>query len=480
VWSRRDVLGALGGAAASTILWACRPAAGTLVTPRIDIAESFRQRLRDAVARLSGAFAEATVLASVRTHTVATADAGGRAVRAEIATSLVLSAKDATGRRFERITADVTTDGIDAAVLALLDGRTPRGWSGTFGSAADGPEPPAADDPARAHAADFTRAADELYARALAGGSSRVVYRAGYVEIDDSSVWFVGSQRDAYQRLVRGRAGAMFVAWSGARPSVGLAEAAGPIGLAAAARVSDADIAAAAAHAVELMTPGAAPDGDVAVVLDPSVTAAVIEAAVADVMTADGWRRPDLAARAAWTASPMLTVADDPGVACYGGYVFADDGRDAARQVLIDRGAPQAPLAAARRPGYVGVARAAAGHVVVDPGERTRDDLFAAARTGLLVEDAGVARVDPVRWDVVVPVGRARRIDGGRRTGHVYADLEVRAPVPALLGAIAGVSHDVQAFARRAVVDGEPLWRSTSAPAVLTRAHVAPRTRRAG
>jgi predicted Zn-dependent protease len=311
-----------------------------------------------------------------------------------------------------------------------------------------------------------------------------VVYRAGFVEIDDASVWFVGvggaAAVDRFQRLVRGRAGALFVAWSGSRPSSGVAEAAGPIGLAAAGSVHGDAIAAAAARALELMTPGTPPDGDFGVVLDPSVTAAIADAGVADVMTIDAWRRADLGARGAWRANQAITIADDPGTSCYGGYAFADDGAPAERAVLVDRGAPGAPIVAMRRAGFAGPLRASAAHVTVDPGKDTLDELQISSGAALLVEDAGVARVDPIAWQIVVPVGRARRLEAGRRTGHVFADLELRASVPALLGAVTGATAEVHAISRRTDLGagGAPMWRSATAPHIATRAHIAPRGRR--
>ena len=134
--------------------------------------------------------------------------------------------------------------------------------------------------------------------------------------------------------------------------------------------------------------------------------------------------------------------------------------------MLIDGGAPGAPLAVdpfgrgrghARRPGHVGAVRAAPSHVVIAPGAPGLADLIAGVDRGLLVEAAGPARVDPIRWQVVVPVGVGRRLERGRRTGHVHADLELRADVPALLGGVTAASREVRTSARRDVIDGEPL-----------------------
>jgi len=476
-WSRREVLGALGGGAAATILWGCGGGRARVVSAGNEEEAGLRHWLRDAVARLAGGFASASALAAIRAHTVATADAGGRSIRGERVQSLVLAARDAAGRRFERVIADLSATAIDAAVDAMLAGRAVAPWRGSFKAPSDAPF--GGDDPARARDDEWTGRAGELYARAEAAGSSRVVYRAGYVEVDDASIWFAGSDgADRFQRLVRGRAGAIFVAWSGSRPSSGVAESAGAMGPAASNAVGDADIDAAAARALELMTPGAAPDGDFAIVIDPSVAAATAEAGVADVMTAEAWRRADLGARASWRAAETLTIADDPSAASYGGYAFADDGSIAARSVLVDRGAPGAPLAAARRAGFAGPARAGAAHVVIDPGDKSLEELQKLVGSGLLVEDAGVARVDPIAWEIVVPIGRARRLDGGKRTGHVFADLELRATVPALLGGVIGVGAEARAFARRIELEGEPTWRSSSAPHLATRARIAPRSRR--
>jgi predicted Zn-dependent protease len=475
-WSRREVLGALGGGAAATILWGCGGGRAPVAAPHADAGADLRRRLRDAVAALAGGFAEASALASMRTHTVATADAGGRAVRGEQLTAVVLTARDAIGRRFERVTDDVSDFGVRAAVDALLGGRAVRGRDVAFGTPVDAPA--LADDPAAAHADAWTGRAGELYARAEAAGSSRIVYRAGLVEVDDASIWFADSGgRERLQRLVRGRAGALFVAWTGARPFATSANAAGPLGLAVAAAVKDDEVAAAAARALEPMTPGDAPDGDFGVVLDPSVVAAIAVGGVADVMTADAWRRADTGARGSWGASAAVTISDDPAAPSYGGYAFDDGGAPAARAVLIDGGAPGAPVAAVRRAGLAGAPRAGAGHVVVAPGAASLDELLADVGGGLLIEDAGAARVDPIAWELVVPVARARRLERGQRTGHVFGDLELRARVPDLLAAVTHASKDVRTFAWRDEDGGGPSWRSASAPHLATRAHVAPRRR---
>jgi PmbA/TldA metallopeptidase C-terminal domain len=484
-WSRREVLTALGSGAATTLLWACRhpaPRAARPVRPEQDVA-GLRARLREVVVRLTGSFARVGGLAAARTHTVAGADAGGRTVRQEARVSLVLFGVDGAGRRFERVTDDLTADRMHALGDELIAGR---GRTNRVIQVARPIERRyrASDDPVRAGDDQWAAHAEALYRRAEGAGSSRIVYRAGYLEVDDESVWFFGDAGEGFQRLVRTRAGALMVAWSGARPVAAAAEVAAPIGLAAAAQVTDVEIAAAAARAEELMTPTAAPHGELDVVLDPSVAGAVIDAGVAALMTAGAWRRVDLAARRPWRASAELTVVDDPAAASYAGYAFDDEGAAATRAVLIDGGAPGAPLAVdplgrgrghARRPGHVGAVRAAPSHVVIAPGAPGLADLIAGVDRGLLVEAAGPARVDPIRWQVVVPVGVGRRLERGRRTGHVHADLELRAEVPALLGGVTAASREVRAIARREVLDGEPLWRSTSSPWLVTRAAIAPR-----
>jgi len=313
-WSRREVLTALGSGAATTLLWACRhpaPRAPVSVRPEQDVA-GLRARLREVVVRLTGSFARVGGLAAARTHTVVGADAGGRTVRQESRSSLVLFGVDAAGRRFERVTDDLSAERMHALGDELIAGR---GRSNRVIQVARPIERRyrAPDDPARAGDDQWVAHAVELYRRAEGAGSSRIVYRAGYLEVDDASVWFFGDAGEGFQRLVRTRAGALMVAWNGSRPVAATAEVAAPIGLAAAGQVTDDDIAAAAARAEELMTPTAAPRGELEVVLDPSVTAAVVDAGIADLMTAGPWRRADLAARRPWRASAEVPVADDPG-----------------------------------------------------------------------------------------------------------------------------------------------------------------------
>jgi len=483
---RRELLRSASAGAA--LLWlGCGGAAEQgppPAAPRVEPGE-VRGWLRKAVARLAGGFAQVSALAAIRSHVIAAVDVGARGSRREVVASVVLTGRDAGGAAFERITYDVSEIGIEAAVARLLEGRGGGARREVDVGAPRDVRPRLAADPAEVPARRWLEWVRALEARAEAAGSSRLVYRGAFVEVDDAEVLFVAPGRDLSQRLVRSRAGLALAAWRGPRPVTGVAEVAVADGLDALA-LTDAAIEAAAARALELVTPGPAPRGAMPVVLDPSVVAAIVDAGVVGLLTsrADG----AAALRGRGLGSEAVTIVDDPAAGGYGGYAFDDEGRPAAAVTLISRGAVAgilcddagaltlgaAATSHARRPGFVGAVAPRPSQVAVAAGAVPAVDLLAGIDDGLLLEGAEAVRFDRRRGQIVVHVARARRVRRGARTGHVHADLELRAEVAALLASVDGVSSDVATVARRDDIGGDPLWRATTAPWWRARGELVP------
>jgi predicted Zn-dependent protease len=243
-------------------------------------------------------------------------------------------------------------------------------------------------------------------------------------------------------------------------------------------------------RALELLTPGEPPTGESAVVIDPSVAAALIAAGAGEVLTAARWARPDLRAKGLLgtpVAAAAITVADDPTAGGFGGYRFDDEGWPSARTALIDAGNLTGVLADEAGAAHTGLPRTGHGRrghgdgaiaarpsdLVVATG--TDVDLPGMIGEGLLIEDADGATVDPASWRVTVRARRARKVSAGKLSGHAWTDVEVRGTLPALLGAVTGIGDIAETHPAGDDERAPPV--SVTAPALATRAEVVPRRR---
>ena len=449
--------------------------------------DDVRAWLRAAVEQLRTEFPVASAHAVVARRITAASDLRGTGVVRAQHVAVVLRVADDRGQVAERGAGELTRDAIFRLAVAMRRGKT--------GGRGLQPGTPRRDGPtgeADRSDAGWIGLVDELARRADAATASRVIYRGAWHETDDATIWHVTDGVDREQRLVRSRAGVVFVAWGGARPLVGEAVR-GVAGGADQVALADADIARARDAALELTTPGTVPSGPATVVLHPAVVARLADAALAPLLTTPAWLRPDGAARARAgqrIAAPLVTVRADPDPRRYGGYYFDDEGVTPAGTSLVEAGILRAPVGDRRgaaavdgaavggglRPGHAGPARAAIGHLawIAGPGP-VASRLHEGLDDAWIVEDPGPAHVDVGTWTVTLAAGRARRIRKGVRTGHVYPDVELVAAVPALLADTSRVSSDVDTFAHRDgdVVDAR--WRSIEAPAIVTRMTLAPR-----
>ncbi len=483
--TRREVLGGLGLASAQTLLWALGCAAPQRpVTRTHQDSGEVRSWLRDAVGRLAAVYPTAHALAVTRHRSTAAIDVLGTGVARARRDGVVLTVRDAAGLWREQVTSDLSPRGITAAVHALVRTQVRRATIDF------GPEPPAPlpvapiDDNALKNRVGRIHRNDHAT-------SSRIVYAAALIDVDDVTVWSIapGHDREQYARRVCARA--TRAAWNGTRPIVSEV-ARGWIGDLDDHMLEIADVTGASTRALQLMTPGDFAEGDYVVVLEPAVVATIVDASVKGLLTSTAARRPEVARRLALgakIASPLVTLVDDPTTpGAYGGYAFDDEGEPAAPITLVDAGrvvgrlgdraAVAAKLATvagrARRAGHVGALAASASHLRVTGGATTTSQLLGGA--GWILEGATGAVFDPSSDRIVIGAARARELKRGGETGRVFADIELVGELGALLGSISGVGAESGTSVLRDEIAGEPTWRSIAAPWMQTRGAL--RTRR--
>jgi predicted Zn-dependent protease len=450
-WNRREVLATFGVGAAHVLL-GCGGAPPPIARPAVD-AEEIRTWLREAVARLVAAgFPQARALAVSRWRTSAAVDALGAGVARSRSDGVVL----ATGSA-EQVTSELSRAGVLAAVRALaatLRDPTPLEFP---------PPPPAVTEPRVLADYELLDRVTALAARDP-NVSSRIVYSAALIDVDDAHVWAIGSGFDREQRIVRVRRSVTRVAWNGTRPVVSEAQRAFA-GVVDDLDIPDGELFAATDHALALMTPTAFPDGEHAIALEPSVVAVLADAAVRTLLTTAAARRPEVGRRLAVgrkVASPTLTLVDDPtATASYGGYAFDDLGGPAAAVTLLDAGQVVGVLAPRHRAGHLGPLEASPSHLRLAAGTTDADHLV---EDGFALEGGLSATVDPASDHVVVAAARAHEIKAGSRTGRVYADIELVGDLGPILASITGASAQTATFGMRDERDGLPRFRSIEAP----------------
>ncbi|CAN5923627.1 hypothetical protein BH11MYX3_BH11MYX3_36530 [soil metagenome] len=443
-----------------------------------------RSWLRDAVARLATVYPQVHALAVSRRRTTAAIDILGTGVARARRDGVVFTIRDKDGTWREHVTAELSQNGVLAAARALAGGSR-RPTKLVF------PEPPPASKPPMEIADDALRNRVGAIMRNDKTGSSRIVYSAALIDIDDVSLWSVGPGMDLEHQVRRVRKRATRAAWNGSRPSVSEVER-GWVGDVDDQNLSEADVTGASENAMLLMTPGAFSDGEQTIVLDPGVSATIIETAVRGLMTSTAARRPEVSRRLALganVAAPALTLIDDPRArGAYGGFTFDDEGEPAAAVTLLDRGrvagrlGDRAAVAAklsltagkGRRPGHVGALAPRPSHLRLLPGTANKRDLF---DEDWLLEGKIGAVFDPSSDRMVVAVARARELKNGGLTGRVYADVEVVADLSVLLANVSGVADESETSVIREELRGEPMWRSIDAPWLRSRAMVRARRR---
>ncbi|HEU0032650.1 MAG TPA: metallopeptidase TldD-related protein [Kofleriaceae bacterium] len=466
--NRRELLRGLGVASTSALVTAfgCGGADRHARAPSVTGAEAsgeVRTWLREAVSRLGGMFSVVHALAVTRQRTTGALDVLGTGVARERRDGVVLVVRARDGSWREQVSSELTEAGVTAAVTALVGSSKKRA---TFQL----PAPP------RAPAVPPLLVDAELRDRLASITASdkrdgRIVYAATSLDVDDSHVWSIGPGHDREQRLVRIRARVLRAAWNGTRPVVSESERAW-IGGIDDDRLSPAEIARTTELALELMTPGTLDDKVRTVLLDPSVTATLIDGGVRAMLTTRAARRPEVQRRvgASKVAAPLVTLVDDPTAPrAYGGFLFDDEGELGMPVTLLQGGRIVGALVdhaggghgRGRRPGHVGAVEPMPSHLRLAAGTAHHATLL---DDGVTLEGGTHATVDPSTGRVVLGAARAREVKGGKFTGRVYADIELVGELADLLGATQAISSDTGTFAVRDEIDGEPTWRSIEAP----------------
>ncbi len=466
--NRREVLGGLGIASASTLLWALGcggpQTATTTVVEAVADRDQVRALLREAVSRLRSVFPTVHALAVERMRTVAASDVLGTGIAFSRRNGVVLTVRDEAGQWREQVTSDLGKAGVAAAVRALV------GTSKKVASVDFGPAPRAPEIPKTFTDAELRNRVEAITRKRV---DSRVVYGVSLFDVEDTWVFSIAPNHDREQRSRRVRQSVVRAAWNGSRPVVGSVER-GWIGALVDPRaLGESDAQHATDSAVQLMTPAAFPDGRHTVLLDPSVTATLLDSGTRALLTTSATRRPEVQrglAIGGQIASPLITLIDNPTAkGSYGGFEFDDEGEPAAPVSLIDRGQLVALLGdragggrgRGLRPGHLGPVEPSISHLRLTPGptshEQLRDD-------GFVLEGGLTAIVDPGTTRVVIAAARARTVRGGKLTGHVYPDVELIGDLGPLFAAVTGVSAESQVFDLRDEHEGEPRWRSVEAP----------------
>ncbi|HTL33778.1 MAG TPA: metallopeptidase TldD-related protein [Kofleriaceae bacterium] len=474
-WSRREVLATLGVASAQAILVACGAPQRTsrrgtqLESPEI------RTWLRDAVSVLRGAgFENVHVLAVRRNRITAALDVLGGGVARSTSDGVVMSVRDRDGARREHVTNTLSRDGV-AEAARVLAGSKVKAAKVDFGMMPPLPLVTKPDPGSLTDGMFLARVAAMAQSDRDEHGdvvvSSRIVYSAALIDVDDAHVWSVAPGRDLEQRNVRIRKSITRVAWNGTRPVV--AEAA----RAYAGGIDEfdlpvADIAKAREDALALMTPTTFPDGEHVVLLEPGVAAALIDAAARAMLTTSVARRPEVAARLAKAPAlgAAITLVDDPRARwAYGGYEFDDAGVVAQPISLIERGKLSARIGdgRGRRAGHVGTLEPQSSHLRLTAG---RESQLGLLDKGFVLEGVLDVKIDPASDRLVVSVARARERVNKTDTGRVFADIELVGSLAQVLGSVDELSSEVQSIGFRDERNDRPRWRSVETPWLRTKA----------
>ncbi|MBA2543625.1 MAG: hypothetical protein H0V17_28545 [Deltaproteobacteria bacterium] len=466
--NRRELLGGLGVASASTLLWALG-CSGTqkptsVVAEAVADRDSVRTWLREAVSRLRAVFPTVHALAVERLRSTAASDVLGTGLAHARRDGVVLVVRDEAGLWREQVSSDLTRQGVANAVRALV-GTSRKTVSIDFG-----PVPPASEVPRSFTDGELRNRVEAITRKRV---DSRVVYGVSLLDIEDTWVFSIAPGRDLEHRARRVRQSVIRAAWNGPRPVVGSVERGWVGKLVDPRALGESDAERATEFALEMMTPAPFPDGRHTVLLDPSVTASLVDAGVRALLTTAAARRPEVQrgiAIGGTVASPLLTVIDDPTTrGSYGSFTFDDEGELAAPLTLIDKGRLTGVLGdrvgggrgRGLRAGHVGAVEPSPSHLRVVAGPTPHGDL---RDDGFLIEGALGAIVDPGTTRVVIAAARARVIKGGKPTGHVFPDVELVGDLGLLFGSVTGVSSDSERFDLRDERDGEPRWRSVEAP----------------
>ena len=457
------MLATLGVASANAILFACGGQT-TGVRRASSIDPEIRIWLKDAVSVLAGAgFESPHALAVSRRRTTAAIDVLGAGVARGRCDGVVLSVREKSGVRREQVTNDLSHDGVLAAVRLLTGKARTKTQSLDFGAA---PAPMVAPVPDELRDGEMLARVEAMTSRDK-GLSSRIVYAAATLDLDDARVWSVAPGRVLEQRLVRVRRSVTRVAWHGSRPFVSEAARAWTGGIDE-QELTDDEVIATRENALALLTPETFENGERAFVLEPAVAAALLDAGVRMLLTSNAQRHPEVARRFAAgvkALSERVTLIDDPTVAsAYGSILFDDAGVPATPKTLVDHGQIVGQVDRSRRAGHVGPSEIMPTHLRLAAGTSAAESML---ENGMILEGHTSTLIDPSSDRFVIQVARAREQRKGRRTGRMFADIELVGQHSQLFGSLGDLSQETRSIGIRDEVGGQPRHRSIETPWLL-------------
>jgi TldD protein len=212
------------------------------------------------------------------------------------------------------------------------------------------------------------------------------------------------------------------------------------------------------ATVVSLLSAQAPPTGRMNVIFDPGVTATFAHESFGHGTEGDQFvrKRSYLLPLLGQPVAPdFLTLVDDgslPGA--WGSIAFDDEGHPGARTVLIDHGRfvsglydresaaamNSRPTGNTRRAGFLDRAFVRMTNTLIEPGDRTRDELVQEAKDGVLLERWMSGMEDPAGGQMQIKVARGHRIENGKTT-------DLLGPM-ALSGKVLDVLRNVRGMSR--------------------------------
>ncbi len=201
--------------------------------------------------------------------------------------------------------------------------------------------------------------------------------------------------------------------------------------------VTEENVRAMAQSAVALLDAKAAPTGRMDVILDPGVAATFAHESFGHGTEGDQFvrKRSYLEPLLGQTVGPdFLTLVDDGSIAgAWGSVFFDDEGHPGARTVLIDHGRfvsglydresaaayNAQPTGNTRRASFLDRAFVRMTNTIVEPGDRSFEELVHEVKHGVVLERWTSGMEDPAGGQMQIKVGRGHRIENGQLTDLV-------------------------------------------------------------
>jgi TldD protein len=200
-----------------------------------------------------------------------------------------------------------------------------------------------------------------------------------------------------------------------------------------------------------------APRGNFTAVLDPEISGVFAHEAMGHAVEADSVtdRESILAGKIGKTiGNGLLTIVDDPTADDFGGYAYDDEGMEAKRTVVLERGVLRGyinsretahetgmePNGHARAAGYDSVPIVRMSNTYVLPGEQSREEVF-DVRHGIYIKGMKGGSVDIFSGGFMFKAEEAYEIRNGE-LGRVMRDAAISGDILTTLKNVAAVGKD--------------------------------------